>query len=245
LGLVAELSGQTIEQVKALNPALRRSAIPQEGYLLNLPAGTGATFSARLAKVPPSKRVQFVNHTVRKGETLSKIAARYDTTSRELVRLNHLKNADRIHVGMTLVIPSEGTPVPPAPRTAGAPKPAKQAPAKTVAKTPPKSAPAASSGEGSIRYSVRRGDTLSAIASRHNVSTADLTRWNRIKSASSIQAGQVLTIHRTPWRSYSVKPGDSLGRIAQSNGCSVTDLRSWNGLKGDVIQPGQNLRIRR
>lgn len=228
LGLLAELAGLTIDELKALNPGLRRSATPAEGYALNLPGGSGRAFLTKLAQVPAKERVQFVHHTVRKGETLSKIAGRYGTTSSELVRLNHLKNADRIHVGMALVIPHDGAaPV------------ATPAPVAKAAPTPSRS------GTHTVKYTVRRGDTLSAIAARYAVSTNDVARWNKLRSPSSIQAGQVLTIHRTPWKAYRVRAGDSLGRIAQSNGCSVSELKSWNGLKGDVIQPGQQLRIRR
>ncbi len=50
---------------------------------------------------PPEVRV----HTVRFGETLSGIAARYGTTVAELVRLNNLKDPNRIYVGQTLRLP--------------------------------------------------------------------------------------------------------------------------------------------
>jgi len=45
------------------------------------------------------------SHVVRRGETLTRIAARYNVSIRELARLNHLKNVNRIKAGTTLVIP--------------------------------------------------------------------------------------------------------------------------------------------
>ena len=42
---------------------------------------------------------------------------------------------------------------------------------------------------------------------------------------------------------YTVKKGDSLSRIASRNGTSVAALRRVNGIKGDLIRPGQVLRL--
>ncbi len=43
-------------------------------------------------------------------------------------------------------------------------------------------------------YVVRRGDSLSAIASRHSVALADLARWNGIERPDALQPGQQLTL---------------------------------------------------
>jgi len=112
----------------------------------------------------------------------------------------------------------------------------------TTASSP---APASSS-----RYTVRRGDTLSVIASRNGVSMSALQSDNHITNPSDIRVGQVLIIRggggaSGGWQTVTVRAGDSLGRIASRNGCSVADLRSWNNLSTTVIQPGQTLRVRR
>ena len=96
-------------------------------------------------------------------------------------------------------------------------------------------------------YTVRRGDSLSGIASKHGVSMSSLQRANGISNASHIQVGQKLKIpagSSASWRTHTVRSGDSLGRIASANGCSVRDLQSWNNLSGTTIHPGQKLRIR-
>lgn len=96
-------------------------------------------------------------------------------------------------------------------------------------------------------YTVRRGDSLSGIASKHGVSLSSVQRANGISNASHIQVGQKLKIpagSSAAWRTHTVKSGDSLGRIASVNGCSVSQLQSWNNLSGTTIHPGQQLRIR-
>lgn len=48
--------------------------------------------------------------------------------------------------------------------------------------------------ESADTYVVRRGDSLSAIASRHAVTSADLARWNGIERPDTLQPGQQLTL---------------------------------------------------
>lgn len=92
---------------------------------------------------------------------------------------------------------------------------------------------------------VRSGDTLSGIASRHGVSVRDLRRWNGLAS-SRIQVGQTLRLTAPDAEavSYTVKRGDSLDRIARAYGVSIADIRSWNDLTGSRIYPGQTLTIK-
>ena len=45
-------------------------------------------------------------------------------------------------------------------------------------------------------------------------------------------------------KTVTVKSGDSLGRIASRNGTTVAKLRRLNGIKGDMIRPGQKIRVR-
>lgn len=98
-----------------------------------------------------------------------------------------------------------------------------------------------------LDYTVKRGDTVSEIATEFGVTTAQIMEWNGLKTATAIYPGQKLKLYGAShqWSEYTVKPGDSLGLIAQSNGCSVSELKSWNDLGGSTIHPGQTLRIKR
>lgn len=44
-------------------------------------------------------------YTIQRGDTLSKIAARYGTTVAILVELNHIANKNKIYAGHKLLIP--------------------------------------------------------------------------------------------------------------------------------------------
>jgi len=105
-------------------------------------------------------------HIVRRGENLFRIGLRYGTTARALAAANGIANLNRVYAGQRLVIPGRGT-------------------------TP---APPAQPSPSGRTYTVRRGDTLSAIALRHGVSMWALARANSIRNPSFIYVGQGLRI---------------------------------------------------
>ena len=97
---------------------------------------------------------------------------------------------------------------------------------------------------GSLQHPVRRGETLSDIASHYGVSVADLRRWSGIEG-DRILVGQKLTVRKersAEW--YVVRRGDNLTTIASRHGISPGELRRINKLDGAVIHPGQKLRLR-
>lgn len=118
----------------------------------------------------------------------------------------------------------------------------------------------ASADETDVRvYTVRKGDTLSGIASRYNVSVVRLKRANRM-TGNALRVGQKLEIPTgseprsvdvQPSRSdeapeagiYRVKPGDSLYEISGRFGVSISALKAVNGLEGSSLRAGQKLVI--
>jgi len=286
LEVLAKCAGTTVKELKALNPALRRFATPPEGYLLRVPVGRQDTFVAALSKVPKSKRVTVAHHKVRKGETVGTIAGRYGVSVADISRANGLRNANRVYVGQSLLIPgrsgtsshvakasgstrTDGRAVPTSHTVRGGDTLSGIAAryGTTITELQRKNGISGSkivvgqrirvSGTGtaapaavkSRKYTVKAGDSLSQIASKHGVRTSDLQQWNSIANASNIRVGQVLQIRggsasSSSWKTYKVVSGDSLGKIASRQGCTVQQLRDWNGLKSTVIQPGQQLKVK-
>lgn len=163
--------------------------------------------------------------TVRPGDSLTRIAARYGISVRDLARLNKLSVRSRLRAGQKLVV---------------------HLPAARSSRPAPVSR--------STSYQVRRGDSLTGIAQQYGVSVSDLRQWNGLRS-NKIYVGQRLrispqaasTIKPTASKktAYRVKRGDTLSSIAQRYGVSVNDLRSWNHLKSNKLMVGQRLKVSR
>ncbi len=95
-------------------------------------------------------------------------------------------------------------------------------------------------------YTVKPGDTLSAIADRHGTTWQELQQINGIPDANKIYPGQVLKLPgaAAPAATYTVKPGETLSAIAARHGTTWQTLARLNGMANpDLIHPGQVLRL--
>ena len=95
-----------------------------------------------------------------------------------------------------------------------------------------------------IVYTVRRGNTLQAIADLFSVRYRDLMHWNHLHG-STLKTGQKLRIkpsQQLVTRSYKVRRGDNLAAIARRFGVSQDDILVANGLLSAAsLKPGQTL----
>ncbi len=96
-------------------------------------------------------------------------------------------------------------------------------------------------------YVVRRGDTLSGIASSYNTSVNELVKLNNIKNPNLIIVGQKLNIPVKENNLYIVKKGDTLSSIAKKYKTSWQKIYKNNkniiGSNPNLIIPGQVLTI--
>lgn len=106
LRVIAEASGTSVEEIKRLNPELLRWFTPPNypNYEVKIPAGRTEMFVANMSKLPPAKKMAFVTHKVRRGETIAKLAKRYGTSVNPIMYVNDLKGM-RVKPGTTLIIP--------------------------------------------------------------------------------------------------------------------------------------------
>jgi membrane-bound lytic murein transglycosylase D len=185
LRLVSECAGASLDDVRLLNPELRRLATPaRRTFEIKVPVGTGNKLSECLAAVPANQRVSFRTHVVGRGQTLASIAKRYGTRTSDIADANGLAPKKRLAVGTELIIPID-------------PK------VKTVAAHPTAPARDAPVGAGSskdkerqarVNYRIKPGDTLAAIASQYRTTIRDIQAWNGLRS-TRIAAGATLTIY--------------------------------------------------
>lgn len=114
-------------------------------------------------------------YLIRPGDTLHAIAARHGTTVQRLVRVNDLPaGGNLIYAGETLRIPRSG------------------------AATPHTGVQPRGADAGGVRYVVRLGDSLTAIAARYGTDVETLAARNQLASVDRIYEGQVLRIGARP-----------------------------------------------
>ena len=92
-------------------------------------------------------------------------------------------------------------------------------------------------------YTVRSGDSLSAIAAKFGTTVSALQSANNIHNANLIYPGQVLKVsgQATTSNTYTVRSGDNLSTIASRLGTTVAHLQSVNGIRNaNLIYSGQN-----
>jgi membrane-bound lytic murein transglycosylase D len=234
IDVLAKCAGVTVDDFRSLNPHLRRWALPPSParQVVHVPTKRSKKFLAALDKIPPDQRITHRRHKVRKGETLAKIAGKYSVSVHAIQSVNRIRDANRISVGQTLVIPVAGQPSSQTTLTSSA-------------------GGAATKRKRATSHVVRKGETLSQIAEKYKVKTSDLIRWNGLRSANRIRVGQKLKLGGTKaarastWTRYTVRRGDTLSTIARRQGCSIAQLKQWNGLRSSRIMAGQKLKVKR
>jgi membrane-bound lytic murein transglycosylase D len=105
--LVAKACETPIEEIKNLNPELKRGVTPpnEDAYEIRIPFGKKDFFLKNFETLQPFEKFEFKTHLVKTGETLSGIARHYRVDLAPFLELNHLKKTSRISKGMTLLIP--------------------------------------------------------------------------------------------------------------------------------------------
>ena len=163
---LADRYGVSVERLMRAN-GIRNSNHVEVGQTLRLPRGAKGVVSAGQGR-----------HTVKGGDTLGEIAARYRVSSRDLIAINSLQSADHVELGQTLKLPT----------TAVLPKPKPVAKAKP---TPIKANPSA------IPHTVARGQTLTQIARAYEVPVASLIDLNTINDPNKVTIGTKLMLRDT------------------------------------------------
>ena len=106
LEIVAQCVDVTFNEIKELNPAVKRWCTPPgiKNFTLNIPVGSKKKFRSNYASIPDSKKRSWVRHKVRSGETLSTIAQKFGSTVSVIKNYNKVRGS-MIYVGQYLLIP--------------------------------------------------------------------------------------------------------------------------------------------
>jgi membrane-bound lytic murein transglycosylase D len=110
LRLVSDVTGATVQELVALNPAmLRLSTPPDISFDLHIPPGTKALYNDRLKDIPEDRRASWRFHVVKQGETLEGIASALHAKVEDIARTNGITPQDPMSVDDELVVPVQST----------------------------------------------------------------------------------------------------------------------------------------
>ncbi len=246
LEMAADYAGTTEEVLRELNPELYNRVTPKEGYELRVPKGSTDSFISGLESMPQEGRKSYLRHVIRRGETGSAIAARYSGVSWGQIRSeNGIRDDRSLRVGQEFRIPQY-----------------EKARYLTDAEYASmlSSGPSTVAGSGTpVYHTVRRGDSISGIATRYGVTWVQVRQWNGL-SGNRILTGQRLRIYGRAVSTgrpavaaasvpsdgvYTIGRNDTLWDISQRFGVTVNELKEWNGLQGNTIYPGRKLIVTR
>jgi membrane-bound lytic murein transglycosylase D len=169
---ISKTIGSSYQEMKSLNPELRKNVTPGTSYDLKVPAGKGEVLLAQLPAIPVwvAPTPSYVVHRVRRGESLSVIACRYGTSVRAIMNMNGLRKSSYIKQGWKLKVPT----------------------GKRSYKT--QYSVKATKGTGNAQeYVVRKGDSLWKIANRFGTTTKALKSFNHMQT-TRLDIGQVIII---------------------------------------------------
>lgn len=200
----------------------------------------------------PGNTQTSITHTVRRGDTLSKLATEYGTTVSAIQQANGL-NGTRIGRGQRLKIPSGrithtvrrgenlGMLAERYSTTVQNIRSANNLRSNTI--YPGQKLLIGGTSAHTTTHTVRRGENLGLIADRYGTTVRHIRNANNL-SSSRIYPGQKLSIGGTSARIvHTVKRGENLTRIAQRYGTTVRSIRNTNNLRSSRIYPGQRLSI--
>ncbi|ASK62274.1 peptidoglycan endopeptidase [Virgibacillus phasianinus] len=188
------------------------------------------TASAVIASTFAATQAEAASYKVQSGDSLWGIAQKYNTSVSQLKSINDLSS--------DLIFPNQII------------ETSKSSNSGKVESKP--------SANTSTTYTVKRGDTLSGIAAKYDISLSNLMDWNNLDTYLIYPGDKFVVsksgkVENTPAPEpekdvasasvYTVRSGDTLSGIAYSHDVTVSALKKWNNLSSDLIIVGQKLNI--
>jgi membrane-bound lytic murein transglycosylase D len=266
LAQAAHAAGASVDELKALNPELRRNRTPPEAWSLRVPRGGAARFAAAYE----SHREKVRPYVVRFGERLDEIARSVGLNTQNLRALNGVQESSEVTPGLTLIVP-EGTHPPPPPSPCDV----------QIVAVPDKDATVP--GRKRLFYRTLPEDGAREIAAFFKVKPTELAHWNHVDLDARLASNMVLQLWVTPdfdeskaalvdparvrltttgsdeffdlveskrgrvRLAYTIKKGDDLKRVGRKFGLTVADLERINrfGAHHTDLRIGQKITVYR
>lgn len=234
----------TWDEFSSMNPAYRRTASPPNMETTAYILPEQMSIALNWLSGPESRQyADWKDYTIRRGDTLSRIAKRHGVSQSAIREANGFTKLPR--AGAVILIPGrgKGDPVMPA----------------RVDKSVP-------GGRSTGKYVVQPGDTLFGLAQAWGTDVDSIRLANRMGKSSALRIGERLSVPNNSKRVpkqvnttprdmskrtvggeasvYTVRSGDTLSGIARETGVSTQNLCRINGIQtNSVLRVGQQLAL--
>ncbi len=219
------------------------------GEVIKLPHDTptsshkaSKTNKTKLAKVEKTSTKSAKEYTIKDGDTLLGIALSHETTLTKLANLNGFDINKTLKLGEVIKLPQD---------TPKSSHKASKTDKTKLAKVEKKSLT-------TKEYKIKSGDTLLAIALKHNTTLSTLEKLNGFDSKKTLKLGEVISVpkdvektptkmkkriaftkkHKKTLLTYTIKKGDTLNKIARKHDITVVKL-----IKINKLNPRKSLKI--
>jgi len=107
LAVAAECAGTTVEEIKKLNPELRRWCTPPDAdkYVIKVPEGTADAFVEKLSAMSEEERFTIDRYAVKKGDTFKSISGKTGIPVPVILSLNSMEKIMPLRTGSTIYLP--------------------------------------------------------------------------------------------------------------------------------------------
>lgn len=176
-------------------------------------------------------------YTVKKGETLYKIARKHNLAAQDIIEFNNLKKPYNLLIGQKLKLP--------------------------YGKQGNDEFTNSNNSSGHKTYVVKKGDNLYKIARKYNTTQRILESYNNLQgkfiypgqkikiptnvkgqhSSINSESYNLSNVANSNHKVYKVKKGDNLYKISLNYGLTEKFIMEYNGLKNNIIYPGQKIKI--
>ena len=240
LNFLSTCANTDIATLQDMNPELTQLSTPSNfpgGYPLKIPKGSMEVFASNMQNIPESAKRTFMVHTVKKGETVTKIARKYGITKNELADANNISTKSKLYSGVQLKIPVLTNP--------------NTNDFSDNADTQIAQDQNSSSGSEGYVSPYANLNSENTLASNQLIESPDeyLMRNSEdvvINDTENVieESASSLIPEGTISVSYRVKNDDSLLGIADLFNARVSDIRNWNNIPyTTTIRVGQELNI--
>ena len=168
LEYLAEVAAIDEQLLREMNPSFHRGLVPPGTTKVRVPSVAAATLAQAASRVrEEDPRIAVAAFTVRKGDTVAKLARKLGTKAATILDMNGLRSADLLRPGRSIYLPVQA-------RKLG-----------TLLRH---------ADDKGVFYTVRKGDTLYSIAKAHNLHLSDIRELNELAPSSVLKPGQKLRV---------------------------------------------------